>query len=251
MSFRVELDLFQGPLEVLIFLLRRAEVDPAEVSAAQVLDQYLEYLSRCSTVDVASAGEFIALAALLLELKLEGLLPAETDGDSSELEVPQEQLAERLLQYREYRLAALALAERAKEWQRHFPRMAAELHDLEGKEDPQVQDVELWDLVSAFNRIIYEVGLALPESIVYDETPIQVYMQQITARLKKQHRVAFHEFFVRGMSKSTLVSIFLAILELVAEGEALLEQSRLFGEIWLVEAPSVNGAPLPTAPRVD
>ena len=100
-------------------------------------------------------------------------------------------------------------------------------------EEP-IHEVELWDLVSAFGRIIRDTELTKPSNIVYDETPIHVYMSRTHARLKEKGRLAFRDLFEAGMHKSTLVGIFLAVLELVRHGQVRVEQNDLFSEIWLL-----------------
>ena len=99
-------------------------------------------------------------------------------------------------------------------------------------EEP-VQEIELWDLVSAFARILRNTELAKPSSIVYDETPIHVYMTRIVEMLGQRGRIAFGSLFEPGMFKSTLIGIFLAVLELVRHHQARVEQNDLFSEIWL------------------
>jgi segregation and condensation protein A len=108
----------------------------------------------------------------------------------------------------------------------------------------------LWDLVSAFGRIIRDSQSAQPASIVYDETPIHVFMEQIHERLSEHGRLAFSELFRPGMHKSTLVGIFLAILELVRHQHARTEQNEPFSEIWVLPAPT-SVAPMPDASAVD
>ena len=110
-------------------------------------------------------------------------------------------------------------------------------------EQQPIQEVELWDLVSAFGRVLKaKHAVAGPESIRYDETPIHVYMQRIDERLRRDGRVAFTTFFESAVHKSTLVGMFLAVLELVRHQHARAAQPELFGEIWLEPGES----PLPT-----
>ncbi|MFH1264991.1 MAG: segregation/condensation protein A, partial [Planctomycetota bacterium] len=97
-----------------------------------------------------------------------------------------------------------------------------------------IHEVELWDLVSAFGRIIRDTESARPSNIVYDETPIHVYMARIYDRLRERGQLAFSDLFQGGMHKSTLIGIFLAVLELVRHDRVRLEQNDLFGEIWLL-----------------
>jgi segregation and condensation protein A len=142
------------------------------------------------------------------------------------------------------------LDERGRGWQDRFGRLANDLPARERQLDKEeIQEVELWDLVSAFGRIMRDAETSRPSSIVYDETPIHVYMAQIQGQLLERGRVAFRELFHPGMSKSALVGIFLAILELVRHQQARAEQNQMFGEIWVLPGPT-PAAPL-DASRID
>jgi len=127
------------------------------------------------------------------------------------------------------------LEERGRQWQQHYPRAADDMPPRRADLSAEViREVELWDLVSAFGRVMRENIQTKPSSIVYDETPIHVYMEQIHQRLLREGRLAFSELFQAGMHKSTAIGIFLAIMELVRHHGVLAEQNELFGEIWVL-----------------
>ncbi|HYO23764.1 MAG TPA: segregation/condensation protein A, partial [Lacipirellulaceae bacterium] len=100
--------------------------------------------------------------------------------------------------------------------------------------DQPIQEVELWDLVSAFSRVMREKAAPKPTRIRHDETPIETYMERIAARLAEEPRVAFADLFAADVHKSQLVGTFLALLELIRHGRARVEQADLFGEIWVL-----------------
>ena len=106
----------------------------------------------------------------------------------------------------------------------------------------EIREVELWDLVSAFGRIVRDSQAARPSNIVYDDTPIHVYMAEIQARLLQQGQLTFRELFRPGMHRSALVGIFLAVLELVRHERVRTEQNDLFGEIWILPGQSADNA---------
>ena len=120
-------------------------------------------------------------------------------------------------------------------WQQHYPRVAGDLPPRQRNlaEEP-IQEVELWDLVSAFGRIIRENVAAKPSNIVYDDTPIHVHMSRILARLNERGRLALSELFDVRLHKSVLIGMFLAVLELVRHHRVRAEQNDLFGEIWIL-----------------
>ena len=242
MDFRVDLDLFRGPMDLLLYLVRKQEVEIVDVPIALITEQYLAYLELIEQLDCNAVGDFLAMASLLVEIKSQQVLPR---GDEVEeaIEDPREELVRRLLDYKKYRDAASILEERGRQWQQRYARLASDLAPRERNlaEEP-LQEVELWDLVSAFGRIIRDSAAARPSNIVYDDTPIQVYMRRIYDRLREHGRLAFSELFVPGMHKSAQVGVFLATLELVRHAGVLAEQNELFGEIWLLPPLDANAS---------
>ncbi|HVT30993.1 MAG TPA: segregation/condensation protein A, partial [Lacipirellulaceae bacterium] len=185
-------------------------------------------------IDVDSVGDFLEVASLLIETKSRAVLPGEEEV-ADELKDPQQELVRQLLEYKQYRDAASILEERSREWHERLPRLASDLPGRSLLPDEQpIHEVELWDLVSAFGRVL-KAKHTVPglESIRYDETPIHVYMQRIDERLRRDGRVAFTDFFDEAVHKSKLVGMFLAVLELVRHQHTRASQSELFGEIWL------------------
>jgi segregation and condensation protein A len=240
--FRVQLDIFRGPLDLLLYLVRQEELEATDIAVASVAEQFLAHLAALQQVDVNSVGDFLEMASLLVEMKSRMVLPGEEEVHE-ELEDPRQELVRRLLEYKKYRDAASMLEERGREWSDRFPRLASDLPSRPLSVDSQpIERVELWDLVSAFGRVLKEKHAASgPENIRYDETPIHVYMRRIDERLRQEGRVGFFAFFEDAVHRSTLVGMFLAVLELVRHHHAQATQTELFGEIWL----EPGEAPLP------
>jgi segregation and condensation protein A len=249
MDFRVDLNIFRGPLDLLLYLVRKHEVEIADIPIALITDQYLQYIAVLEQLDVNAAGDFLAMASTLIEIKSQQVLPR-SDEIEEEIEDPRHELVQRLLEYKKYRDAASMLEERSRQWQQHYPRLSSELggRTRDWAEEP-IHEVELWDLVSALGRIMRESEAIKPSSIVYDETPIHVYMGRIYDRLRDEGRLSFQHFFAAATHKSQLVGMFLAILELVRHHHLRVEQNDLFGEIWL--RLSQPDAPPPDFSKVD
>ncbi len=231
MSFRVALDIFRGPLDLLLYLVRKHELDVMDISVATIVRQYLDYLEVLQILDVNAVGEFIETASTLLEIKSRLALPADTD-EAETVQDPRDELVARLLEYKKFRDAASLLEEQARAWQEHLPRLANDLPPR--RIDPAgqpIQEVELWDLVSAFGRIVRDSREIQAASIVYDDTPIHVYMQRIHERLVVDGRASFSEMFQPGMHKTVMVGVFLSILELVRHHRICTEQDGEHGEI--------------------
>jgi segregation and condensation protein A len=234
MDFLVDLDIFRGPLDLLLYLVRKHEVEITEIPIAPITDQFLEYLTVIEQLNVDAVGDFLDMASTLVELKSRMVLPRNEEVEEP-LDDPRRELVERLLEYKRFKDAATILEERGRDWQERYPRLASDLGER-GRvptEEP-IRDLELWDLVSAFSRILREREAAKPSSIVYDDTPIHVYMARIHTQLLERGQVAFSELFRQHRHKSAAVSIFLAILELVRHHYARVDQNELYGEIWVL-----------------
>ena len=232
-SFRIDLSMFHGPLDLLLYLVRKNELDILNIPIAVVTDQFLEYIDILKQIDINAVGDFIALAGTLIEIKSYRILPG-PEEEGEEPEDPKNDLVRQLLAYKVHSDNAARLDERGRKWQRHYPRIADDLPVRRKNiaEEP-IHEVELWDLVSAFGRIMRENTPQAQHNIVYDDTPIATHMKRIHYRLKREERLSFRSLFQPGQHKSTLIGIFLAMLELVRHEYARVHQETLFGEIEL------------------
>ncbi len=243
MDFRVDLNIFRGPLDLLLFLVRKHEVEITEIPIAPITEQFLQYLALLKELDVDGVGDFVEMASTLIEIKSRTVLP-HGDEEQEPLEDPRKDLVHQLLQYKRYKDAASMLEERGRQWQQRYPRLGGDLaSDLRNPAEEPIHEAELWDLVSAFGRILKERAATSPSNILYDDTPIQVYMERIHADLKREGRLAMSELFKPYTNKSTLVGLFLATLELVRYHGVRLEQSELFREIWILPGDADAAAP--------
>ena len=214
MNFTVSTDLFRGPVDLLLFLVRRHELELAELSLSSIAQQYVEYLEVLKEIEIDAVGDFIEVASLLVEMKSRAVLPKNSEEEETVFVDPRQDLVQRLLLYKQFKDAAVELEERGQAWQHRYVRMADDIptQKIDYAEQP-ITDVELWDLVSAFGRVLRDSIPKIEENIVYDETPIQVYMQQIHARLVAEQKVSFTSLFQEGMHKSAMVGIVHAFLE--------------------------------------
>ena len=240
--FRIELETYHGPLDLLLYLVRKHELDATDLPIAPIADQYLQYIAVLEQIDVDAVGDFLEMASALIEIKSRMVLPGEQEVEDEIVDHRQE-LVRRLLAYKQFRDAASMLEERCREWQQRYPRLASDLPaPSRSPVDQPIQEVELWDLVSAFGRVLKEKFAAPgPENIRYDDTPIHVYMSQINKQLTEQGRLTLRALFRPGMHKSAVIGMFLAILELVRHQQVRADQNQLFGEIWILPGPRPGG----------
>ncbi len=236
-GYRVHLDIFDGPLDLLLYLVRRDEVDILDLPISRITSQFVEYLAVIEFIDLELAGDFVVMASTLLEIKSRLVLPqtVEPELEPETTEDPRGDLIQQLLEYKRLKDAAKALEDHAAEWQERYPRLS---DDRPGQaKDPSadhIKEVELWDLVSALSRILRRNEVQKEGNIRYDETPIQVYMDQIGERVQREGRVAFTTFFDQETLRSKIVGMFLAILELLRHHSFRAEQPIDFGEIWIL-----------------
>jgi segregation and condensation protein A len=232
MDYKVELDTFRGPLDLLLFLVKRNEVDLCDIPIARILEQFLEHLQAIQVIDVEGAGEFLVMAATLMEIKSRMLLPRGAEEDAAE-DDPRLELVKQLIEYKKYKEAAALLEEQARRQMVRLARVPAESPAPVDLAHQPLRKVELWDLVSAFGRLMRETNALLPRQIVMDERPMHVHMERILEMLHRQPRVRFADIFAPPHTRGRLLGLFLATLELIKASEIQVEQPDLFGEIWL------------------
>jgi segregation and condensation protein A len=232
MDYRVELDTFRGPLDLLLFLVKRNEVDLSDIPMARIVEQFLEYLEAIKVIDVEGAGEFLVMAATLMEIKSKMMLPRSAEEQAAE-EDPRLELVKQLIEYKKYKEAAVLLEEQARRQMARLPRTAVDAPPQPDLAQQPLRRVELWDLVSAFGRLMRETAALQPRPIIMDETPIHVHMERILELLRERGRITFRELFTPPMGRGRLLGLFLALLELIKGRRVEAEQPERFGDITL------------------
>lgn len=248
-DYRVELDGFSGPLDLLLYLVRRQEVNILDLPIAQITQRFVEFLEVLQFLDFDLIGDFVVMASSLVEIKSRLVLPG--PDEPPELveadEDPRADLVRQLLEYKRFKDAARTLEDHAAEWQQRYPRLTNDRP--RGGSDPSqdlIKEVELWDLVSALSRILRKNSETSPATVIYDDTPIAVYVDRIRTRVLAEQRVTFSSFFVGSNSKSKIVGVFLAILELLRHYKFRAEQPVEYNEIWIL--PPLPGTELVEPP---
>ena len=228
MAFSVDTDIYSGPMELLLHLVRREELPLAQISLRALTEQYLTYLEILVELDLDDVAEFLEIASILIEMKAKQALPVvveEAAGEEPPIEDPSDQLVQRLVDYKRIRDAASLLDENSRRWQLRYGRMANDLppRRLDPGTQP-IQPIEVWDLVSAFGRILREREAPPDAQVIQDDTPIHVYMQRIHQKVLGAARVELADLFEPRMHKSALVGMFLATLELARHHGLATEQ---------------------------
>ena len=234
-DYQVDLDIYNGPLDLLLYLIRREEIDIYDIPIARITAQYLEHMEVLKAMDLGVVGDFLVMAATLMEIKSRMLLPVQEDGEEGEEEDdPRMELVRQLIEYKRFKDAAAALSMWGKEQDQRFPR-PGELDAFGGHEEQQEfeEEYELWHLVEAFAKLMQQTGMGVEGTVVYDDTPIHEYMRLIMDLLEKHTVMSFFELFALRRGKSAMTGCFLALLELVKQHHVRVEQVREHGDIVL------------------
>ncbi|MFM8707584.1 MAG: segregation and condensation protein A [Planctomycetia bacterium] len=250
MEFKIALDVFAGPMDLLLYLVKRHEVDITRVPIAKIAEEFVAYLDVLEELAIDQVGEFVDLASLLLEIKARELVPRPEETEEP-VEPAREELVSRLLEYKQYRDAAVLLEDRAREWELRFPRVAAdETGPRPVAAEVTIGDVHVWDLVGALARVMRKREKRRPRHIVHDDTPIEVHADRVESLVAEKGRLPFADLFEADMPRTRIVGIFLAVLELVRRGRLRARQDRIFDEIWLepVSLAAPAGEPPQTEP---
>ncbi|TVQ31855.1 MAG: hypothetical protein EA376_07660 [Phycisphaeraceae bacterium] len=252
-EYTVRLDNFEGPLDLLLHLIRRAEVDITDIPISTVADQYMEHLREIERIDIELAGEFLVMAATLMEIKSRLLAPRrraegeegedEGTGGSDEYDLdPRAELVQQLLEYKRSRDAAETLERMRDEWSRRYGAAglafdAAALDAAsEHRAEMELEDLELYDLVEAFGRIVEQVNFdTLGDHRVEtgeEDVPLELHMEDVLDRLRTgaAPEIPFRDVFT-GRTRVEMIGLFLAILELVRRREVRVKQEEQGGEI--------------------
>jgi segregation and condensation protein A len=236
MTYRVKLEVFEGPLDLLLHLIKKEEVDVYDIPVARITDQYLRYLELMQDMNLDVAGEYLVMAATLTHVKSRMLLPpSEADADDPD-EDPRADLVQQLLEYQRYREAALALGTRPLLLRDVFRREPERPVRDEG-EGVRLRDVSLADLLEAFREVLERSSRASFHEIVHEEISVAECVDVILRRLELDGPLRFRDLFAGSPSRRRLVATFLALLELV-KGRALRAcQEEECGEILLFPGP--------------
>ncbi|MFA5865808.1 MAG: segregation/condensation protein A [Phycisphaerae bacterium] len=232
-DYRVQLEIYNGPIDLLLYLIRKEEVDIYDIPIARITDQYLQYVMVLQQLDPNLAGDFLVLAATLMEIKSRMLLPHPVEQDESgETIDPRSELVRQLLEYKRFKDAAGWLADAAESQSQKFPRVPVLPESRASEID--LEDLQIWDLVEAFSKLLQATlaGVGL-HSVEKDDTPLALHQQDIIDRLQREGPLAFSRIFEGRNRRTEMIGLFLAMLELIRQGLIRIEQDELLGEIYL------------------
>ncbi len=236
MSYKIKLQLFEGPLDLLIYLVKKDHLNICDIPIAQVTDQYLAYLELMKCLDLNIAGEFLVMAATLMQIKSKMLLPPDPSTvEQEEVVDPREELVKQLLEYERFKEIALELRQRETSQQDVFKRPKV---TVSGKELPAEGAVyfeaSIFDLITAFSKALEDTPKELFYDVIKDEFTIEEKVHDILHSLILKASLSLAELFIRAKNKLEIIVTFLAILELIRMKEVNAVQKEVFGPIEIV-----------------
>lgn len=227
-DYLVRTDIYNGPMDLLLYLIRRNEVDLYDIPVAEITRQYVEYVNVLQSIDPNVAGEFLVMAATLLEIKSRMLLPRQvSDADEEEdLSDPRLELVRQLLEYKKFKDASFELSAAAEAQAAKWPRVPVKIAPTPAGE-VDMDDVQIWDLVAAFNQLMQSIGVrSTTHDVVFDDTPIALHAVDIIDRLQRDGgELEFAAIFAQR-TKSEMVGLFLALLELIRQQRVKVTQEH-------------------------
>jgi segregation and condensation protein A len=246
-DYRVELEHFSGPLELLLHLLDEEELSVEGIQVSRICDRYLEHLERMEKIDIDAAGEFLVMAATLMRMKSRSLLPVEEQVLEEEDLDPRFELVRQLIEYRRFRRAAESLDARAAETALRFARgMRPEILDLPPVplDTAPIEPTSADRLFAAFARLLRETEAGGGYVLARDDTPLEQHILRLERLIAPGQRATFEELFAERRTRAYAIGVFLAMLELLKRGRISVEQDGEFGEIWIE-----GREPPPDSPR--
>ncbi len=247
LSYKVKVENYFGPLDLLLHLVKESEVDITRIKLASVASQYISYIHAMQKLDLEVAGEFLVMASQLLLMKSRTLAPPPVDGDNPE-DAEEEQnvdnsleLIKKLLDYKRFKDRSRAL-DRC--WEERSHKFARPRLKIEGAPEPEpepLRDMELWDLVLLYTKVLKGIRIDAAYNILYREVPIEVWIEKILEMLASQKQISFRDLLGGETDRMKTVGMFLAMLNLARDGRVTVVQDADLGDIRVI--PILNPAP--------
>lgn len=241
MSYKVKLNIFEGPLDLLLFLIKRDKIDIYDIPIVTVTKQYIEYMDLMKMLDLEIAGEFLVMAATLIHIKSKMLLPEEEHEEETEEEDPREELVRKLLEYKKYKEAAFQLRDLKEVHSEVFLRRGSGMSGKIISDDgTEYFEASLFDLISSFKKVLTEIPKDTFHKVFKDKFTTDDKIHEIYHILAKQSKVYFSSLLKKAGSKDEVIVIFLALLELMKRGEIFVAQKKYFDEIEIIRNPGLT-----------
>ncbi len=230
--YGIKIDVFEGPLDLLLFLIRKNEIDIYDIPIAEITRQFLEYVEVIQSLNLEQAGDFVLMAATLMKIKSRMLLPSGPE-DEEEAGDPREDLVRRLLEYQQFKEVASWMEDQQAACRDHFYRGAAlDMVGIEEDASEACRSVGLFDLLAAFKQALAAAPQVDFHEIEQVEVNTEACAEVILDVLARQERASFVAL-VSGLPRIVLIVTFIALLELIRTGQVVARQADLNSDIWI------------------
>lgn len=236
MTYKIKLDIFEGPLDLLLYLVKKDDLNVYDIPIAEVAEQYLAYLELMRLLDLNIAGEFLVMSATLMQIKSRMLLPRDEAIKKQEQEDdPRQELVQKLLEYQRFKEIASQLRQREQKQQEQFRRRPGIIPSgTANKPDEVYFEANIFDLINAFTDVLKEVPRELFYEVIKDEFTVDQKIHDIFHLLLNQEALVLAKLFSQAKNKLEIIATFLAVLELIRLKEIIVRQKGLFGEIEII-----------------
>lgn len=233
MSYKIKLELFEGPLDLLLYLVKKDHLNICDIPVAQITDQYLQYMELMRLLDLNIAGEFLVMASTLIHIKSKMLLPPEPkENEQEEEEDPRSELIKKLLEYQKFKEAAGLLRQKELSRQNIFTRNQGTAIVNSGEEI--YFEASLFDLLSAFSKALKDIPRELFYEVIKDEFTVEEKIHDLLHIILNESSFGLSFLFAKVKNRQEMVVTFLAVLELIRLKEIVIVQKDIFGEIQVI-----------------
>jgi len=232
-NFLFKLPVFEGPLDLLLHLIKENKIDIYDIPIIDITHQYIKYLELMKELNLEIAGEFLVMAATLIHIKSKMLLPPDEEEKKESAEDPRSELVQRLLEYQAYKESSGFLRKREEIWKNIFQRNIPDKDDFTFEPEPLLFDANVFDLITAFKKLL-EKAPAQAVEITRETLTVADKINFIIERVEKEDGIRFEDLFEEGYTRLTLIVMFLALLELIRLGLVKIYQEKAFGIIWII-----------------
>jgi segregation and condensation protein A len=246
-SYVVRLDSFEGPLDLLLYLIQREEMDIYDIPIARITEQFLRQIEMMEKLDLQPAGEFLVMAATLMRIKARMLLPSQRPGEEKE-EDPRQELVQRLLEYKKFKEAARKLEERETDRSKYYTRPldATFVEEMKSHGDEVTFEVSMAELMKALSAVLGRFDEVITHEVQLEPVALEDKIEMLRGRLRERGRLAWSELFDGVRSRIEVIVTFIAILELAKGGALRVQQADNYSELWVWsrdDATTVTGNP--------
>ncbi len=243
MNYKIHLEKFEGPLDLLLYLIKKNDIDVCDIPISTITDQYMEYIEMMKMLDLDVVGEFLVMAATLMQIKSRMLLPPDPLAGPEAVD-PRQELVDRLKEYEQFKLVAEGLKSKEMFRQDLFSRMIDEekLNELKEESQEVLVEATLFDLINALSEALKQIPEKKDYQITTEEFTMEGKVHDLLHLLVEHQRISIMELFRKAVNKQEIICTFVAVLELTRLKEIIVIQNRQFSEIEIVRN-TANEAP--------